>query len=105
MAAPRFVRFFRHINLTTLRQVVRGVMAQRLPSLSAEMAYNALLALFPAVLTVLTAVSLFQPLTNSFDRLMGRLSDVAPVDALNLIENFARDITTGGSGGLFSVSF
>jgi membrane protein len=105
MAAPRFVRFFRHINLTTLRQVIRGVMAQRLPSLSAEMAYNALLALFPAVLAVLTAVSLFQPLTNSFERLMGRLSDVAPVDALNLIENFAQDITTGGSGGLFSVSF
>ncbi|MBF2088165.1 MAG: YihY/virulence factor BrkB family protein [Synechococcales cyanobacterium K44_A2020_017] len=105
MYAPRFVRFFQHINLTTLRRVIKGVMAQRLPSLSAEMAYNALLALFPAVLTVLTAVSLFEPLTNSFERLMGRLSEVAPVDALNLIENFASDITTGGSSGLFSVSF
>lgn len=105
MHAPRFVRFFKHINLTTLRRVIKEVMAQRLPSLSAEMAYNALLALFPAVLTVLTAVSLFEPLTNSFERLMGRLSDVAPVDALNLIENFASDITTGGSSGLFSVSF
>ncbi|TVQ21250.1 MAG: YihY/virulence factor BrkB family protein [Leptolyngbya sp. DLM2.Bin15] len=105
MHAPRFVRFFKHINLITLRRVIKEVMAQRLPSLSAEMAYNALLALFPAVLTVLTAVSLFKPLTNSFERLMGRLSEVAPVDALNLIENFASDITTGGSSGLFSVSF
>lgn len=69
------------------------------------MAYNAMLALFPAVLTVLTAISLFDPLTNSFERLTGRLSEVAPLDALNLIENFARDVTTGGSGGLFSLSF
>ena len=105
MHIPRFIRFFGHINFTTIRRIIAGVLAQRLPSLSAEMAYNAMLALFPAVLAILTAISLFEPLTNSFERLTGRLSEVAPVDALNLIENFASDITDGGSGGLFSVSF
>ncbi len=105
MHIPRFIRFFGHINITTIRRVISGVLAQRLPSLSAEMAYNTLLALFPAVLAMLTAISLFEPLTNSFERLTGRLSEVAPVDALNLIEDFASDIMDGGNSGLFSVSF
>lgn len=105
MSPDRFFRFFLHINVHTIHKTVKGVLRQRLPSLAAEMAYNATLALFPAILTVLVAISLFQPLTNTFVRLVGRLSQVVPQEAMILIENFTNEVTTGGDRGLFSVSF
>jgi membrane protein len=105
MRPSRFFRFFLFINFKTIKNTVQGVLRQRLPSLSAEMAYNAMLALFPAVLTLLTAIGLFEPLTKSFDSLASQLSEVSPVDALNIIEDFADDIRTGSSSSLFSISF
>lgn len=64
-----------------------------------------MLALFPAILTLLTAIGLFQPLQTTFQRLAERLSRVAPMEALILIQNFADDISATRNTGLFSVSF
>lgn len=105
MSPDQFFRFFLHINHRTIHKTIHGVLRQRLPSLAAEMAYNAMLALFPAILTILAAVSLFQPLTNTFLLLVGRLSQVVPQEAMILIENFAHEVVAGGDSGLFSVSF
>jgi membrane protein len=105
MDLDRFFHFFLHINARTIHRTVKGVLRQRLPSLAAEMAYNATLALFPAILTILVAISLFQPLTNTFLRVVGHLSQVVPQEAMILIENFTREILAGGDRGLFSVSF
>jgi membrane protein len=101
----RFIRFFGYINLKTIRQTIASIGQQRLPGLASEMAYNAMLGLFPAILAVLTAIGLFQPLNATFGNLAGRLSEVAPTEALVLIENFANEITTSRDGGLFSLSF
>jgi membrane protein len=73
--------------------------------LSAEMAYNAMLALFPAILAVLTAIGLFPSLKSTFEQLAAQLSRVAPREAENLIRGFAHELTDSQNQGLFSISF
>lgn len=105
MLSSRFFRFFQHLNLRTLRKTIEACAKQRLTGLAAEMAYNAMLSLFPAVLAMLTAIGLFQPLTATFQKLAQQLSEVAPAEVLGLLEGFAQDVSTSQDGRLFSVSF
>lgn len=101
----RFFRFFRHIHWQTLRQVLERAAKQRLPGLSAEMAYNAMLALFPAILALLNAIGLVEASRRTLEKLAYRLSEVAPEQVLVLIEDFIEQITIDRSQGLFSFSF
>ncbi len=101
----RFFRFFRHIHWQTLQQVLERAAKQRLPGLSAEMAYNAMLALFPAILALLNAIGLVQASRSTLEKLAYRLSEVAPEQVLILIENFIEQITVDRSSGMFSLSF
>ncbi|NJM95945.1 MAG: YihY/virulence factor BrkB family protein [Phormidesmis sp. RL_2_1] len=106
MLSPlEFARFLGYINLQTLRLVVQGTFRQRLPSLASEMAYNAMLGLFPAILAFLTAIGLFSPLKSTFINLAASLSEVAPAGVPELINGFENVVTENQSRGLFSVSF
>lgn len=105
MRSTRFFRFFRHLNFKTIRNTIADANQKRLPGLASEMAYNAMLSLFPAMLSVLTAIGLFKPLKVTFQSLADRLSEVAPDDVLGLLENFANAISTSQNSGLFSFSF
>jgi membrane protein len=105
MKSSRFFRFFRHLNLKTIRKTIADANRQRLPGLAAEMAYNAMLSLFPAILTVLTAIGLFAPLNETFQSLAEQLSEVAPEEVFGLIQGFAEAVSTGQNTGLFSLSF
>jgi membrane protein len=69
------------------------------------MAYNAMLAIFPTMLAVLTAVGLFAPLQTTFLGLAGRIGEVAPTDALSLLKGIAEQIISSQNRGLFSFSF
>lgn len=100
-----FGRFLLNINFRTVRKVVQGTLQLRLPSLASEMAYNSMLGLFPGILALLTAIGLFNPLDSTFTRLAARLSEVAPQQALELIEEFVKAISFSQNRGLFSVSF
>ena len=100
----RFFRFFRYLNLATLRKTVARAMKCRLMGLSSQMAYNAMLAVFPAILVILTVLELFKqffPWTNP----AVHLRDVAPEEAMQLIHNFAEGIKLSDNRGLFSLSF
>ncbi|MBD1902903.1 YihY/virulence factor BrkB family protein [Trichocoleus sp. DQ-A3] len=101
----RFIRFFRHLSWATLKKTFQRVGQRRLAGLSAEMAYNAMLALFPAILAILTAIGLFQSSSDTFEGLAKQLSEIAPQEALFLIEGFAREISQSQNQGLFSLSF
>lgn len=101
----RFVRFFGHLNPRTIWQTVQAAGEQRLPGLASEMAYNAMLSLFPAILAVLTAIGLFRPLKVTFEALTSQLSEVTPTDALWLIQSFATAVSASSDRGLFSLSF
>lgn len=106
MFPARFFRFFRHLNLRTLKKAFLAAMKSRLMGLSAEMAYNAMLALFPAILAILTALGLFQDsLQDTFRNLVNQLSEVAPAEVLQLLRDFAREIGRTKSQSLFSLSF
>lgn len=106
MLSARFFRFFRYLNLTTLRRTFARAIKRRLMGLSAEMAYNAILALFPAVLAVLTAIGLFEDsLQSTFSSLVRQLSEVAPHEVVELIRQFKQEITRTKSTSLFSFSF
>ena len=106
MLSSRFVPFFRHLNWSTIKKTAIRVGERRLLGLSAEIAYNAMLALFPAILAILTAIGLFEEsLQDTFKQLATQLSKVAPNEALVLIRDFAREITQSKNTGLFSVSF
>ena len=106
MLSIRFVRFFRYLNWQTLKKTVIRVAQRRLPGLSAEIAYNAMLSLFPAIVAVLTAIGLFeQSLQETFRQLADQLSQVVPDEAMVLIRDFAKQITQTQNTGLFSISF
>ena len=106
MLSARFFRFFRYLNLGTLRKTFARAIQRRLMGLSAEMAYNAMLALFPAILAILTAIGLFEEsLQATFRNLANQISEVAPDEAMALIRDFAAGIQLTKNTGLFSVSF
>ncbi|HEY9708536.1 MAG TPA: YhjD/YihY/BrkB family envelope integrity protein, partial [Oculatellaceae cyanobacterium] len=106
MLSARFFRFFRHLNLGILKKTFARAIKGRFVGLSAEMAFNAMLALFPAILAVLTALGLFQDsLQNAFRGLARQVSEVAPKEVLLLINDFAQGIHLTKNSGLFSLSF
>lgn len=105
MHSTRFFRFFRHLNFQTISKTIADANRKRLSGLAAEMAYNAMLSLFPAMLSVLTAIGLFKPLKITFQSLADRLSAVAPDDVLGLLQGFAKAVSTEQNSGLFSFSF
>lgn len=106
MLSLRFFRFFRHLNLKTLKITLERAGQSRLMGLSSEMAYNAMLALFPAILAVLTAIGLFEEsLQSTFHYIASQLSEVAPDEALVLIRDFIQRISLTKNRGLFSLSF
>jgi len=107
MTNPRFVRFFRHLNWRTLKKTFARTTERRLLGLASEIAFNAMLSLFPAILALLTAIGLFEEsLQNTFKQLALQLSQVLPEEALVLIRDFATtEITDPKNGGLFSLSF
>ncbi|WP_366039835.1 hypothetical protein [Microcoleus sp. PH2017_05_CCC_O_A] len=51
-----FWLFCRCLTWSTLKEVCMKAGEQRLPGLSAEMAYNSMLALFPGLLAILSAI-------------------------------------------------
>ncbi len=107
MAKPRFVRFFRNFNAYTLKKTFTSTIERRLLGLASEIAFNAMLSLFPAILAALTAIGLFeQSLQDTFKQLAVQLSQIAPEEALVLIRDFAsKEITNSKNSGLFSFSF
>ncbi|MCL6753406.1 YihY/virulence factor BrkB family protein [Nostoc sp. CCCryo 231-06] len=107
MPKPRFFRFFRHLNWRTLKKTFARTMERRLFGLASEIAFNAMLSLFPAILAIITAIGLLaESLQATFKQLAAQLSQILPEQALVLIRDFATtEITNSKNSGLFSLSF
>ena len=101
-----FIRFLRYINWQTFRKTVASTVSKRLNGLSAEMAFNAMLGLFPAIITVLTAISLFE---NSVAKTLGdlaiRFAEIVPQQVWNLLINFTEEVKVSQGKSWFSLSF
>lgn len=107
MAQRRFISFFRHLNWRTLKKTFTKTMERRLLGLASEIAFNAILSLFPAILALLTAIGLLaESLQDTFRKMAVQLSQIAPEEVLRLISDFATtEITNSKNSGLFSLSF
>ncbi|NET00757.1 MAG: YihY/virulence factor BrkB family protein [Sphaerospermopsis sp. SIO1G1] len=107
MFNSRFIRFFRHLNWHTLKKTLARTVERRLLGLASEIAFNAMLSLFPAILAFLTAIGLFaESLRDTFMQLALQLSQVVPQEAWVLINEFAKqEIANSKNSGLFSFSF
>ncbi|TAF10564.1 MAG: YihY/virulence factor BrkB family protein [Nostocales cyanobacterium] len=107
MLQHRWIRFFRQMNWRILKKTFARTMERRLLGLASEIAFNAMLSLFPAILAVLTAIGLVaESLQNTFIQLTVQLSQIVPEEAWNLISEFAtKEIAESKNRGLFSASF
>ncbi|MCM0593439.1 MAG: YihY/virulence factor BrkB family protein [Gloeotrichia echinulata IR180] len=107
MDKPPFVRFFRHLNWRTLKKTLTKTIESRLLGLASEIAFNAMLSLFPAILAFLTAIGLLaESLQDTFKQLTDQLSHIIPEEALDLIGDFAtKEIANSKNSSLFSLSF
>ncbi|MDY6785832.1 MAG: YihY/virulence factor BrkB family protein [Cyanobacteriota bacterium] len=108
-----------------MRRALLQGMQRRLGGLSAEMAYNAMLALFPTIMATIAAIALFEESLQStvlqligrftvednsslrltFDDLAAQIRLVAPDMAWELLKNVVTEITQARNLSLFSVSF
>lgn len=107
MVQPRFIRFFRHLTWRNLKKTFARTIERRLLGLASEIAFNAMLSLFPAILAILTAIGLLaESLQDTFRNLAVQLSQIAPAEVLTLISDFATtEIANSKNSGLFSLSF
>ncbi|MCU0546728.1 MAG: YihY/virulence factor BrkB family protein [Oscillatoriaceae cyanobacterium Prado104] len=69
------------------------------------MAYNSMLALFPGLLAVLSAIALFEPLQSTLYQIARLLGEVIPEEVRNLIGGLIKEILLTRNRGLFSASF
>lgn len=107
MPKHRWIRFFSHLNWRTFKKTMARTMERRLLGLASEIAFNAMLSLFPAILAVLTAIGLVaESLQNTFIQATAQLSQIVPEEAWSLISEFAtKEIADSKNRGLFSASF
>lgn len=73
--------------------LVKKVIENDLQSHAAEMAYFAMMAVFPFLL-LLTAGIAFLEIPDLFDRTMAEVRAIAPPDTVTLIEDTVREVTT-----------
>jgi membrane protein len=90
-----------------LKKTFARTIETRLLGLAAEIAFNTMLSLFPAILALLTAIGLFaESLRNTFIQLATELSKIVPQEAWILIRDFAtHEIANSKNSSLFSLSF
>ncbi|UBF24653.1 YihY/virulence factor BrkB family protein [Kovacikia minuta CCNUW1] len=101
----RFFRFWKYLTPAIIWEILKRTGSQRLPGLAAEMAYNAILALFPAIVAILASFGLVRSSEQTLLKLADQLAQVIPVDVLTLIQNFIQEVSQTSNQGLFSISF
>ena len=101
-----WIRFLRHLNWVTLNKIIVYTAKRRLTGLAAEMAYNAMLGLFPAIIAILTAISIFeQSIASNLGVLAVRFADLVPLQVWNLLLDFTHKVKIEEGKSWFSLSF
>lgn len=87
------MKFVRYLNWVTVQKTIAYVINKRLTGLAAEMAFHAMLGLFPAIIAVLTAISLFEESVEStFVSLAIHFVNVIPIQVWTLLLDFIESI-------------
>lgn len=101
----RFFRFLRHLNFKTVRHLIQSILRRRLTGLAAEMAYNNALAMFPALIGLLTLIGTLQISPERLSPITQEWLQVAPPEIVTLISGFLAQIQLENSEEVFSISF
>ena len=100
------IPFLRHLNWITLKTMISYTAQRRLTGLAAEMAYHAMLGLFPAIIAILTAISIFeQSIESNLGSLAIRFADLVPLQVWNLLLDFTHQVKIEEGKSWFSLSF
>lgn len=100
-----FFHFFAYLNRRTIHNLVQGILHRRLPGLAAEMAYSNALAIFPAMIGLVTVIGMVPIAPDGMDSITGELLQVAPPEVVQLIEGFLQQVQLPNSERVFSISF
>jgi membrane protein len=79
-------------------------LSNRLPNLAEEMAFNLILAIFPALLVVATAIGLFGSAQETFQDLVTNLGRILPKDVMDILQIPLRQVAFSENSSLFSLS-
>ncbi len=103
----RWFRFLRYLNWITLKKIVISIIDKRLTGLAAEMAFNAMLGLFPAIIAILTALGLFEgshSIESIFNNLAINFADIVPIQVWKLLLEFIEEVKRSETKSWFSLS-
>ncbi len=95
----------RYLNWVTVQKTIAGVIESRLTGLAAEMAFSAMLGLFPAIIAVLTAIGFFEDSVEStLVSLAVHYADIVPIQVWTLLLEFIEEIRVAENKSWFSLS-
>ena len=97
--------FIRSLQFQRIAIVIRRGMNNRIAGLSAEIAYNAIFSLFPAILTLLTAIGTLNLPQGQFREIIQNFNGVIPEEAMTLVRIVIDELRGTSNQGLFSLSF
>lgn len=88
-----WMKFVRCLNWVTVQKTIACVIEKRLTGLAAEMAFHAMLGLFPAIVAILTAISLFeQSIESTLVSLAIHFAYIIPIQVWTLLLDFIENI-------------
>ncbi len=93
------------ILMKFLKLLWRRLLENDSPGLAAEMTYNWMLSLLPALIFIFSLFGMFGVQSSLFEHFILRLHRLIPADAFNLLETYLRELTRDSSGSLALVSF
>lgn len=100
-----WIKFLRHLNWMTTKKTIACVIQKRLTGLAAEMAFHAMLGLFPAIIAVLTAISFFeQSVESTLISLAIHFAGIVPIQIWTLLIDFIDNIKSAEGRNWFSFS-
>ncbi|MBE9046243.1 YihY/virulence factor BrkB family protein [Pleurocapsales cyanobacterium LEGE 10410] len=100
-----WIGFVRCLNWVTVQKTIACVIEKRLTGLAAEMAFHAMLGLFPAIIAVLTAISLFeQSVESTLVNFAIHFAGIIPVQVWSLLLDFIENIKSAEGISWFSLS-
>lgn len=100
-----WIKFLRYLNGETVKKTIACVIKKRLTGLAAEMAFHGMLGLFPAIIAILTAISLFEESVEStFSSLAVHFAGIVPIQVWTLLLDFIENIKSAEGKSWFSLS-
>ncbi|WP_353656356.1 YihY/virulence factor BrkB family protein, partial [Geitlerinema sp. P-1104] len=105
MLFRRSLRFLKTHWFDVLRDTGAGVARQRLVGLSSEVAFNAMLAMFPAIMAALAILGQVLPERAVLDLITENLKMLPPEEVQNILDGFIGQLELPKGDGLFSLSF